>query len=128
MWTNAFGRPSPPVKLRVAPDSTSAQNGLLERRREELLIELGTIGFEAVPRDPIERGRQVYETLRQSLRDKICTNQQLRRMAELDDPTPQVLAALTDLVASVTHGLPAATLAALLIQDGLPAYCRDRWE
>lgn len=94
---------------------------------EELLVELGDAGFEAFPRDPLTRGREIYATLRATLKQTICMDGRVRRLCDGEFREAEVFAALADLVASQTHGVPAATLSMLLLRDGLPKLCAETW-
>lgn len=111
----------------VPMDSNDCER-LLARDRDELLIELASATpFQASPTDPLARGKELYYTLRESLRDAICRSDDLRRLAAADNRRPEVLAALIDLVASMTHGVPATTVAVLLTKDGLATLCEQAW-
>lgn len=100
---------------------------LLARDRDDLLTELGQVGFEITPRDALARGTAVYETMRSSLRTAICGNEGIRDLARDGNRAPEIAAALHDLLATLTHGVPAATLAVLLVKDGLSNFCAEDW-
>ena len=100
---------------------------LLARDRDDLLTELGQVGFEITPRDALARGAAVYETMRSSLRTAICGDEGIRDVARDGNRTLEIAAALHDLLVPLTHGAPAATLAVLLVKDGLSSFCAKDW-
>lgn len=105
-----------------APD----YRALLDAPRDDLLIELGVIGHEALPRDALRRGREVYATLRVSLAESICVDPRVREL-EREGRRVELLAVLADTVAGLVDTVPVATLAVLLVRDGLSSLCADHW-
>jgi hypothetical protein len=112
----------------MAQDADLAQlQAALAQDWDSLLIELGTYGIDVSPRDPLRKGMRIYDALCAKLRQDICTNDGIRILLEDRADELALAGALADLVAALSHHVPTATVAALLIKTGLPAYCADYW-
>jgi hypothetical protein len=98
---------------------------LMEEPRDALLLRLATTGHDAFPRAPLQRGEEVYRALRKSLRDSICGDPRVSALRSEDGHTPELVAAVADIVASATIGIPPFTVAVLFVRDGLSRLCRE---
>lgn len=100
-------------------------NDLFERPRNELLIELAASGHDVFPRSPLRRAEEVYRSVRESLRDSICTDPRVIALRSDESQRPELVAAIADIVASATIGIPPFTVAVLILRDGLPKLCGE---
>jgi hypothetical protein len=96
------------------------EDALLERLAEEVIVAAGPLDR--------ERKRQLarvwLDAQRTRLREAVCGHAIAQDIASRkDDDLVDSLAALADLVASVTGKLPAATVAVLLVRSGLDRLC-----
>jgi hypothetical protein len=102
---------------------------LLERPRDSLLLELGAVaGHDAFPRSPLQRGSEVYNALRESLRDSICNDARVLSLRDESNRRAELVAAIADIVATSTVGIPPFTVAVLIVRDGLPRLCAKHWQ
>lgn len=108
------------------PMSNGDSTHPLDRSRAALLTELGAIGHEAFPRDPLTRGLEVYVSVQNALREIICHSVEVRRSVEKGNKLA-LWGVVTDIIASHFGQLPAGTIAALLVQDGIAGYCEVYW-
>lgn len=105
----------------------AALRSALDSDEARLLAELGTYGNDAAPRDPIDRGLRIYSALERQLRSSICGSEQIRSLVADGSDELALATALADLLATISHQIPAATVSALLIKSGLHRYCADVW-
>ncbi|HKB50002.1 MAG TPA: hypothetical protein VKC63_01060 [Solirubrobacterales bacterium] len=96
---------------------------LFELPREELLLELASVGHDVFPRLPLRRAEEVYRSIRESLRDSICNDPRVVALQQEKGHTPELIAAIADIVAASTVGVPPFTVAVLILRDGLPKLC-----
>jgi hypothetical protein len=115
--------------MATAPAPTRAElEQALNSDERTLLAELGTYGTDATPRDPVEKGVRIFTALSRKLKTNICSSEELRRLVEDEAEELTLAVALADLVATMSHQIPAATVTALILKTGLYRYCDDLWE
>ncbi len=102
---------------------TKEINELLGRSRDELLLELAPVGHDVFPRSPQRRAEELYRSIRESLRDVICNDPRVIALRDDKSRKPELVAAIADIVASSTVGIPPFTVAVLILRDGLPKLC-----
>lgn len=104
---------------------TEEINELLSRPRDELLLELAPVGHDVFPRSPQRRAEELYKSVRESLRKAICDDPRVLALRNDRSQKPELVAAIADIVASSTVGVPPFTVAVLILRDGLPRLCGD---
>ena len=76
----------------------------------------------------IESGKKWEEEKREGIRDKICNNPQitnaLKSSGGLNDKVTLVLL-ISDILSSITLGVPAIYVSALIVKIGLKRYCKQ---
>ncbi len=100
-------------------------DGLWARPRDDLLLELGLVGHDAFPRGPLQRAEEVYRSIRESLREAICNDPKVLALRADESHRPELVAAIADIVAGSTIGVPPFTVAVLMLRDGLPKLCGE---
>jgi hypothetical protein len=116
---------SGPWLERLSRVKTEEISELLGRPRDELLMELASVGHDVFPRSPLRRAEELYRSIRESLRDSICNDPRVLALRDDESQKPELVAAIADIVASSTMGVPPFTVAVLILRDGLPKLCRD---
>jgi len=94
----------------------------------ELYAVLGVYGSNVGPRDAVQAGIRTYDAMQKALTEKICFSPELRLLVEDGHRNLELAAAVSDLVAGITHHVPAATVAALMVRRGLADFCQGYWE
>ncbi|HWM54213.1 MAG TPA: hypothetical protein VNO20_02335 [Solirubrobacterales bacterium] len=102
-------------------------DALFGRSRDSLLTELGGAGLDVFPRSLLQRGADTYKAIRESLRETICRDPRVIQLREDETHKPELVAAIADIVASSTVGIPPFTVAVLILRDGLPRFCATYW-
>ena len=100
----------------------------LAKEERALLTELGLSGTDIAPRDALQKGLRVFGALQESLERKVCESARVRSLVDDGRRDLEVAAAVADLVAAVSHHVPAATVAALVVKSGVANLCQARWE
>jgi hypothetical protein len=104
--------------------------GLLGRSSEDLLRLLGQEGRrQAGPADYLSRGREIYNNLRQRLREHICTSDKLYDLWAKHKAGDRdlIVAGIIDCIGGAIAGVSPAVVAVLIYKDGLPSYCKEEW-
>jgi hypothetical protein len=112
------------------PDSSSSLGELLDRSSEDLLRLLGEEGRrQAGPLDYLSRGREIYNNLRQRLRQTICTSEKLYDLWAKHKAGNRelIVAGIVDCIGGALAGVSPAVVAVLIYKDGLPSYCEEEW-
>ncbi|MGV8041425.1 MAG: hypothetical protein AB2L07_15665 [Thermoanaerobaculaceae bacterium] len=79
-----------------------------------------------LPGSPEEEGQAIFENLLEDLRHKVCVEwdyPRKRKDAALQN-TVDLVAAIADIVAGLTIGLPPFVVSVLLVRRGLDALCK----
>jgi hypothetical protein len=98
---------------------------LQARPRQDLLLELSPIGHDAFPRAPLQKAEEAYRSIRKSLRESICNDARVIALRTDASHKPELVAAIADIVAASTFGVPPFTVAVLILRDGLPKLCDE---
>jgi hypothetical protein len=107
--------------------ATAELEAALEADEASLFTSLGSSGVGAIPRDPLDKGIRIYAALSRKLRAEICGSEEVERLVAADADELVLAAAIADLIAAVSHQIPAATVTALLLKHGVQRYCADLW-
>jgi hypothetical protein len=114
---------------------TSEYDRLRKLSDEKILKELGGAilasepsSLRARPADLVGLARQWIAAERGRLQQAICANISLRKLAEAE-PTARLKMArlIIDTISALYFYLPAATLAEILLRDGIKDLCSSQW-
>ena len=103
---------------------------LLAWNEDQLLADLGaSAGRGFGPSDLIRGGREIFDNCWSAVERVICTSEKLRALQKVSaGDGSEVASAIIDLIAGLLHGIPAATVAVLIVKRGLPHLCRTYWD
>lgn len=114
----------------ISSDERREIEGLLGRELDELYMlvaqtdpSYGDVVF--APGEALERGKRSISRLTEPLYQKICEEWRYcdrRHDPDLSDSVT-VVVAVSDLIITLVGGIPAATIAVLLVKKGLTALC-----
>jgi hypothetical protein len=108
---------------------------LLEAEIGDVYVELGArlparLGLLPSRRELMRDAKLWMSSKRAELAEILCRNESLRRLSSRR-PTVQnrilLVTAIMDLITSVVTGVAAATVAVLLVREGLSSLCADSW-
>ena len=117
------------------PFDIQSYHTLVTQSDEELYQELGAAlspshAFPPSPDRLVQIGRTWLDKKREALAGSLCKDPKLRALAATDPKTQEnaaLVAALADLVATAVAGVPAMTVAVLLVRRGLQELCANSW-
>lgn len=113
----------------MAPDDTAASVAAAFKRSDyQLLCDLGASGKDVFPRDAAAKGGRLLANLISSLRESICADKGLKVLVKDHADQLALASALADLLATLTHGIPAVTASVLIVRQGLNRMCADLWQ
>jgi hypothetical protein len=117
----------------MTPDPILVQR-LMEASEEDLYATIGEIAARsASPRQRQQLsaiGKGWFDAARNELSRIVCSNERLKRISAQDVPTHELVVAVCgtlDLGVHILGGVPAVTVAVLIVRLGLHQFCATQW-
>jgi len=77
----------------------------------------------------IRDGRVILENAKRMLRDRICTDEKVRKLHRTSgDSKVLLVAAVLDCIAGAVTGVSPITVSVLLVKEGLETVCKKVWD
>ena len=117
--------------MKISKEKRDEIEKYLSKDLETLLSSLAspelveTIGFRYIPGKELEQGIKIFKSLKKKLYQQVCVEWEYckkRNDSEYND-TVNLVAALIDIIASLTIGIPPALIATILVKKGLSEFC-----
>jgi hypothetical protein len=84
-----------------------------------------------LPADLLRWGRERYKAISKRTRSAVCNSPVVRKIwaTEKGNRRAQLVCAIADVIASIVHGgVPAFTVAALIVKEGVDKFCESEWK